>query len=152
MTRQSTRHRVSVNAHYNVQAMPAMACYRLSMQDGWYNRLLVAVEKDGRSKRDLSKAAGRGVNFVQQLFRNGKEPGADKLASLLDALGPEAALYVMTGLEMSAEDQAFLKLLSTYDRDQKKAVRALIEAALLREAGGSIPSSPQPTTPPIASE
>lgn len=152
MTRQSTRHSVSVNAHYNVQAMPAMACYRLSMQDGWYNRLLVAVEKDGRSKRDLSKAAGRGVNFVQQLFRNGKEPGADKLASLLDALGPEAALYVMTGLEMSAEDQALLQFLSNYGPEEKKAARAVIEAVLVRQAAGELPSLPAATKPPTASE
>ncbi len=112
------------------------------MKDGWIDRLWRVIDADRRSLRAISVAADLGVNYLSQTRSRGTHPVTDKLASILDVLGPEAALYVMTGLEMSAEDQAFLHLLAGYDADQKQAVRQLIEAALARQASAEQPPSP----------
>lgn len=152
MIEKITRYGVLVNTRYNVRSLPAFACYLNDMHDGWFNRLKTAIDRDGRSKRELSIAAGRGVNFLQQLFRDEKEPGADNLASILDVLGPEAALYVMTGLELSAEDQAFLTLLAQYSPEQKRAAREVIAAVLSHQVAAEPLPSPTATTRPTSAE
>lgn len=75
------------------------------MNDDWFPRLLAAIEADGRSKRAISMAAGLGPNFVQQMIKDGKTPGADKLLSILGALGAARTFYVLTGINMSPEDE-----------------------------------------------
>lgn len=143
---------VHVNARNYSHAQNATACYQPSMEDGWIQRLWVAVERDGRSARAISLAAKLGPNYLNQTRIRGTYPVSDKLASLLDVLGPEAALYVMTGLEISAEDQAFLKLLSQYGPEDKKAARAVIEAVLVRQAAGELQPLPPVPKPPTAAE
>ena len=152
MATQDKRICVYVNARNYSQAGNAIACYHSDMESGWIHRLWEALEKDGRSLRAISLAADLGPNYLNQTRSRATHPVSDKLASILDALGPEAALYIMTGLEISAEDQAFLKLLSRYGPEEKKAARAVIEAVLLRQAAGELPPLPAATTPPTASE
>lgn len=122
------------------------------MNDGWIDRLWQAIDHDGRSARAISLAAGLGVNYLNQTRSRGTHPVTDKLASILDVLGPEAAIYVMTGLEMSAEDQAFLRLLASYDKEQKQAARQLIEAVLARQAPQEQPASPSALGPATGEE
>lgn len=122
------------------------------MEDGWIQRLWSAIESDGRSPRAISIAAGLGVNYLNQTKQRGTHPVSDKLASILDTLGPEAALYVMTGLEMSAEDQAFLKLLAGFDSAQKQAARQVIEAVLAKQVGAEPRPAPQGSAAPKAAE
>lgn len=86
-------------------------CYlRIAMDDNWYPRLVAAIEADGRSKRQISEAAGFGPNFVQQMIKQGKVPSADKLQGLLRALGTHQMFYVLTGIEVRPEDEAFLRI------------------------------------------
>lgn len=122
------------------------------MKDGWIDRLWKVLDADQRSLRAISIAANLGVNYLSQTRLRGTHPVTDKLASILDVLGPEAALYVMTGLEVSAEDQAFLRLLANYRPDQKRAVRHLIEAALERQESAEVAPSPPATGATISSE
>ena len=83
------------------------------MKAGWFQRLIKAIEEDGRSYREISMAAKCGQNYVQQMIHNGKEPGADRLARLLDALGGPSALYVLTGITASRDDLEMLRLIQT---------------------------------------
>lgn len=80
------------------------------MDSNWYPRLVAAIEADGRSKREISEAAGFGPNYVQQMIKDGKEPTASKLQSLLAALGTHQMFYVLTGIEVSQDDEAFLRI------------------------------------------
>lgn len=82
------------------------------MMDDWLQRLEKAIQDDGRSMRAISTAAKCGPNFVQQMLRDSKEPGADKLARILDTLGSDAALYVMTGIHMTEQDREFLRIIT----------------------------------------
>lgn len=79
------------------------------MEKDWLNRLIAAIENDGRSMRAISIAAGCGPNFVQQMVRTGREPGADHLTRILDTLGRDAALYVMSGIKITEDDLDFLR-------------------------------------------
>ena len=81
------------------------------MKTGWFQRLIQAIESDGRSLREISLTAKCGPNYVQQMLRDRKEPGSDRLARLLDVLGGPSALYVLTGISATDEDLEMLRLL-----------------------------------------
>lgn len=118
---------VHVNARYNVNAVNAVACYFPSMENGWFDRLVQKIEADGRSKLAISVAANCGRNFIQQMIKDGKEPGSDKLARILEVLGPQAALYVFTGMNLSDEDRELLAILSKMDANMKKDATRLLQ-------------------------
>lgn len=89
------------------------------MEKHWLQRLLAAISEDGRSMRAISAAAGCGPNFVQQLVATGREPGADHLARILDTLGRDAALYVMTGVKITEADLEFIRLLEVLSPESR---------------------------------
>lgn len=89
------------------------------MDDGWRKRIRTAIEDSGKSYREVSVAAGLGVNFVSEMLSSGKDPGASKLSKLCTTLGLSLT-YVLTGVEMSAEDEEFLQLVSDLP-DQERA-------------------------------
>lgn len=100
------------------------------MKANWYTRLLEAIEADGRSYKQLSAAIGHGQNYIQQMIKDAKEPGADKLAKLLDELGEDAALYVMTGVRIEEDDLALLENLKSLPKDAQRNAVAFFEALL----------------------
>jgi lambda repressor-like predicted transcriptional regulator len=78
----------------------------LRMSKDWRARLIEMIEKDGRSLRAISAAApGVGENYLQQMLKNEKEPTFPRLASVLSVLGPDAAVYVTTGIRLGTQDQ-----------------------------------------------
>lgn len=81
------------------------------MDDNWFPRLLQALKDDPRSMRKISMDAGLGPNFVQQMISDGKQPGVDKLAKLLDALGYTKMIYILTGISFTEADAAAVRLL-----------------------------------------
>ena len=118
------------------------------MNEGWIDRFWTALEADPRSERQIVIAAGLGVNYLSQTRKRGTHPVSDKLNAILDVLGPEAALYVLTGLRITAEDQEFLALLATLDPDQKRKARDFFAAIL--QAGAAPPVADPPSSPPTS--
>lgn len=80
------------------------------MQDDWFTRFREVLASDGRSKREISVAAGFGVNYVQQALKDEKEMGAGKLMSILRVLGSAQSLYVLTGIKMGPDDEEFFRI------------------------------------------
>ncbi|MBT0779574.1 helix-turn-helix domain-containing protein [Paracoccus sp. pheM1] len=105
------------------------------MEKNWYARLLEVIEADPRSYKRLSEDIGHGQNYVQQMITNKKEPGSDKLAKLLDALGQDAALYVMTGVRANAQTIEYLNLLAVAPVDLRQSTLDLL-SKLGREMQG----------------
>ncbi len=99
-----------------------------AMNETWIDRLSLAVERDGRSLRRISSEAGLGTNFLQQLFRDRKEPGVEKLLSVLNVLGTSSLLYVLTGREFSRDDEAFLKLVLNMDPALRSSSMAFLQS------------------------
>lgn len=75
------------------------------MEDDWKSRLKERIDTSGYSLRTLSAKAGHGVNFVQQLLKDDKDPGFGKLAALLSELGPDATVYVTSGVVLGTDQQ-----------------------------------------------
>ncbi|MDS9468620.1 helix-turn-helix transcriptional regulator [Paracoccus sp. MBLB3053] len=84
--------------------------------------------------RELSRQAGTGPNYVQQMIKDRKEPGADRLARLLDVLGTEHALFILTGVQASPEDLELLALLNTIPDHVKTQIRPLLTAMQASES------------------
>lgn len=93
----------------------------LEMKTGALDRLITAIQADGRDFKALSLAAGLGQNYVQQLVKDRKEPTLERLAAVLTVLGRASALYVITGVEMTAEDEQLLQVATTLSDEQKRS-------------------------------
>lgn len=53
----------------------------------WRSRLAEAVEKSGRSKRDVSSSAGLGSGYVHSILSEGKDPTVSNMLRICAALG-----------------------------------------------------------------
>lgn len=98
------------------------------MDNSWYDRFLRAVEIDGRSRRAISLAANCGPNFLHEMIKYGKRPTIDKLMLVLDALEGANAMYVLTGMETTAEDGELFHLLAQSSEDEKQAFLAILRS------------------------
>lgn len=115
------------------------------MTKNWFIRLREAIEADPRKMRQISREAGFGVNYVQQMLRDEKEPGTDHLARLLEVLGQRSALYVLMGVQVSEDDEEFLRIASSLPRDLKAdALRFFRTLEATANAGAPSADPPAP--------
>jgi hypothetical protein len=101
---------------------------RLLMDDGWFERLLEAVQRDGRDFKAISLAAGLGPNFVQQMVKYRKAPKIDSFVKLMTALGRTDVIYIITGNEFSDVDQQLYEVAAGLDDESKEALIAAFAA------------------------
>lgn len=97
------------------------------MSGTWFDRFVEVVEADPRSKAEISRAANLGQNFVQQAIKNRKVPSVEKLIAVLNVLGSVSTLYVIAGIKMDRDDQAFLHAAISLDADLKAQARGFFE-------------------------
>lgn len=114
----------------------------LAMSETWFDRLEKAVQRDGRPLRVISVEAGLGVNYLQQLLKNRKEPGVERFLLILKALGTASALYILTGREFTKDDEAFLKVALDLSPDARQRAGDLFRSLLDQEGGATLPSGP----------
>lgn len=86
-----------------------------AMDDAWFERLIEVIEEDHRSYREISLEAKLGENYVQQLIKNRKVPGTDKLLKMLSVIGFEKIYYVITGVRVPEGSDRFLRLAAKLD-------------------------------------
>ena len=103
------------------------------MSETWFDRLQAAVQADGRPLREISLAAKCGVNYLQQIFKDRKEPGVDRLISILNVLGTGSTLYVLTGRTFTREDEEFLSLVLGLDPSLRDKALGFFHALQARE-------------------
>lgn len=103
------------------------------MNDEWLDRLLECVKRDGRSMRAISVAAGNGPNWLQQVFKDKKDPGFNRLAKTLDVLGTGAILYVITGTKLGEDDAELLRILLSVPPQVRTEALDLFRAIRLHE-------------------
>ncbi len=90
----------------------------------WRTRLLEAVDNDGRSDRAISKAAGLGPNFVNELRRGQKSPSVDNVIALIRQLGLSET-YVFSGFELSGEDEELMRVFLALSPSNREALLVL---------------------------
>jgi transcriptional regulator with XRE-family HTH domain len=110
----------------------------LAMSETWFDRLEVAVKRDGRPFRVISQASGLGVNYLQQLLKDRKEPGVDRFMKILNELGTASAIYVLTGRDFTPEDETFIKAALNLDPKVRRKAHGLFRALLEKEAAGAL--------------
>ena len=86
-----------------------------------------AVDADSRSDRAISMDAGLGQNFVNELRNTDKEPGTDKLMKLIAELGVSAA-EILLDVEITPEDEQFLRLLKNLSEPERALYLAALKA------------------------
>lgn len=78
----------------------------------WRARLEDAIEKSGKSKREISLAAGKGHGYVHSIMVDGKDPTIDNLIAICQVL--EVSLtQILYGVQMTPETQEILSLIES---------------------------------------
>ncbi len=98
------------------------------MHENWKKRLVEAIDADSRSDRAISKAAGLGVNFVNELKNTDKDPSVNKVLRLAKELNLSVA-QVFLGYELTSDDEYLLSVLRTIPNEQKAALLTALQAA-----------------------
>jgi transcriptional regulator with XRE-family HTH domain len=98
------------------------------MTEPWRTRLLEAIDASGRSDRDISRAAKLGQNAVNELRNTAKQPSVEKVIKIAEEVGVSLS-YLFLGIEASAEDDRFLKLLSAASQQERDAVQLILGRA-----------------------
>lgn len=84
------------------------------------------MDEDGRDWKAISKAAGCGPNYVQQLFNEKNDPRMSNFLRVLAALGRPASLYVILGDEITAEQEELIRLVFQTPEETQETVRELL--------------------------
>lgn len=111
-------------------------------------RLKQVIAADGRSFRSISDAAGLGPNYVQQFMKDGKSPGAIRLAALLKALDQSQSFFVLTGIKASEEDLEFLRMLTNTSPEVRTQALQLLKTIQGDGSHAKQPSSAPEKAPP----
>lgn len=115
---------MAVKARDNVPSNLMLRASFPAMKAGWRARLVEAIEQDGRDMKAISLAAKCGPNYVQQIVKDGKAPGADRLVRLLQVLGRPASLHIILGAELTPDDEALVQIVSRLSPEQKETALA----------------------------
>lgn len=93
----------------------------------WRDRLIQAIDADGRSDRALSTAARLGPNYIQQMRERGTNPSFEHASKLCEALNL-SVVYVLTGLKLDADGEEFIRLASSLSPDQRRSMLDFLRA------------------------
>ncbi len=74
----------------------------------WKTRLQAAVDKSGRSAREVSLKSGKGPGYLHSILKEGKDPTVDSLVAVCSTLNVSVS-SILLGVEMSRETEEILK-------------------------------------------
>ena len=75
------------------------------------------------------------------MIKKRSDPGADRLMAILDVLGTSVAFWVLTGVEISAQDEEFFRLASSLDPELREEALRLFRLMQARGGGPKPPPS-----------
>lgn len=105
---------------------------KTSGRPDWLERLIAEIEREAerskRSYRSMSIAAGFGANYIQQLISNPRRsPGFDEVVRLCEMLNVSIT-YIVTGADISHEDEKFLGRFRSLSDEQRRRFLGLLES------------------------
>ena len=112
-----TRFCVLVKTRYNVRQKLFWRVMNRDMSNekndmAWFDRFLELIEASkaaGRDYKEISREAGLGQNYVQQMVKHRKQPTVEKFLAIMNVLGKSKVGYVMTGAEITEEDMMLVE-------------------------------------------
>lgn len=90
----------------------------------WRDRLVAAIERDGRSQRAVSIAAGLGPGYINALLREGREPTVGSAIRVCRELGISLP-WLIYGIEMSPQTEEILRLLDDHPAERAGILQIL---------------------------
>lgn len=136
---------MSINRN-SVHTQMRALCYNRQMTgtaEKWRERLVQAIESDGRSFRAISLAAGLGPNYVNQLVQEGRGPTASALIKLLAALNVSPT-HIITGAEMTPDHDEFLAILMALSPERRAKLLDFLRAETTAAAPQQAPHGDAP--------
>lgn len=110
--------------------MRGVVMNRFMRNDDWRKRLRAAIADriaDGKENyTSLAVKAGKGVNFVQQYVKTDRAPSIENLMVLGEILNV-SPIYILSGLNITPEDEHFLHLLANQPPQARAYLRKLLE-------------------------
>lgn len=91
----------------------------------WKGRLQEAVAKDGRSRREISTAAGMSYNYLSQILSDEKMPKIENLENVCRALGI-SPVYILSGIEITPRVEELIRIFSDAPEHLQLAMLALL--------------------------
>ncbi len=95
------------------------------LKDAWRGRLAAALEQSGKSKREVSIAAGMGAGYVHSLLGEGKDPTVQNLIKVCEVIGVSLS-FVLYGYELTAENEEILRLLKAATPGERKGLLQIL--------------------------
>jgi transcriptional regulator with XRE-family HTH domain len=97
------------------------------MNEAWRARLLEAVSKSKKSKRQVSLEAGLGAGYLHSILKDGKDPTVANLMKVCDKLN--VSLWsILYGADISAEDEELLRLYQASSQEERTALLQLVRS------------------------
>lgn len=93
-------------------------------ESDWRSRLEDAIKASGRSKREISLAAGKGPGYVHSILSEGKDPTIDNLIAICLALNVSLT-KILYGFEISPETEEILSLIEANPRSRNGLLQIL---------------------------
>lgn len=107
------------------RAKPGDVCFLTAMENAaWRQRLEEAVQRDGRSLRDISMASGLSHGYLHGILRDDKEPTLDRFLKICAELNVSAT-HILIGSKVSPATEKIVQLLEG-DPSARDAVLALL--------------------------
>lgn len=95
------------------------------VDSAWRARLQAAIEKSGRTPREISLKAGKGPGYLHSILKEGKDPTVNSIAAVCDTLNISVA-WILLGVEMSRETEEIMKAIEGYPA-RRDAVLQLLD-------------------------
>ena len=94
----------------------------------WRTRLRYNLEKNDKSWREVSLAAGLSAGYISSILHEGKEPTFKNLLAIIDEIGVSLSSIVF-GVEMGPDEEELLRAFSKLDADAKETFLRMAKLA-----------------------
>lgn len=92
--------------------------------DAWRERIEAAIQKDGRSYREVSLAAGLSHGYVHGILKDDKEPTLDRFIRLCQVLNLSVS-YALLGANISRQAETLISAIEE-NPQARDAILALL--------------------------
>ena len=91
----------------------------------WFRRFCAAIDDSYLSYREISRKAGLGENFVNQMMRNGRVPSVVNMLAICEVIGA-SPVEILTGSELDPETLEVFRLFNRLPADHRASVLNLM--------------------------
>lgn len=84
----------------------------------------MAFIDSGKSKREVSLAAGKGPGYLHSILKEGKDPGIENLIAICEKIDV-SVIYVLYGMRITPQEEQLLTAIRD-NPEKRKAIFSLL--------------------------